>query len=233
MDAIVLAGGFGTRLQQLVKDIPKPMALINNRPFLEYLLNYLKLNKIQKIILSVGYKHEVIFDYFKTNFNNIELVYSIEDEPLGTGGGIKKATELVQDDTFFVINGDTLFDIDLTNMLDYHNNNNCDITIALKYFNDNSRYGSVKIDDKNKVTGFIEKNEKSCQSFINGGIYIINKIKFNTVNLPYKFSFEKDFLEKYYNVLNIQGLSFNNYFLDIGIPQDYNIAQNDFKHLKY
>ena len=105
--------------------------------------------------------------------------------------------------------------------------------IELKYFNENSRYGSVKIDDKNKVTGFIEKNEKSCQSFINGGIYIISKRKFNTVNLPYKFSFEKDFLEKYYNVLNIHGLSFNNYFIDIGIPQDYNIAQNDFKQLKY
>ena len=233
MEAIVLAGGLGTRLQGVISDIPKPMALINERPFLEYLLNYLNKNKIQKVILSVGYKHEVIFDYFHNEYKNLELIYSVEDEPLGTGGGIMKATGFIENEIYFVINGDTLFDVDLKHLYHYHIDNDTDLTLALKYMSKNSRYGSVSVDKDKNVTGFVEKNEIASESYINGGIYLINKNAFNKADFPEKFSFEKDFLEKYYKTLKFKGLSYNNYFLDIGIPEDYKLAQTQFKELEY
>lgn len=233
MEAIVLAGGLGTRLKNVINDIPKPMALINKRPFLEYMLNYLDKSKIQKVILSVGYKHEVIYNYFKDKYKNLDLIYSVEDEPLGTGGGIMKATNFIENDIYFVINGDTMFDIDLKHLYHSHLDADADVSIALKYMNENSRYGSVKIDAQNKVTGFVEKSNIPSQSYINGGIYLIMKNKFNKDDYPAKFSFEKDYLEKQFNTININGFAYNNYFLDIGIPEDYKLAQKEFKELDY
>ncbi|MFX0195930.1 MAG: sugar phosphate nucleotidyltransferase, partial [Candidatus Hodarchaeota archaeon] len=108
-ETIILAGGSGTRLQKVVQDVPKPMADINGSPFLEYLLCYLNKQEIKKVILSVGYKYRVIQDYFGTEYKDLVLEYSIEKEPLGTGGGIKKALNLVKSDDVYIINGDTFF----------------------------------------------------------------------------------------------------------------------------
>ena len=113
MEAIVLAGGLGTRLRSVVSELPKPMAPVGDKPFLEYILKYLKKNGIDKVVLSVGYKWETIKEYFGDSFEDIELVYSIENEPLGTGGAIKQAMEYVSDVNVFIVNGDTFFDIDL------------------------------------------------------------------------------------------------------------------------
>jgi len=118
METIILAGGFGTRLQKVVKELPKPMASINDRPFLEYLMNYLKNYGIKRVILSLGYKHEIIKNHFQNNFNSIEIEYAIEKEALGTGGGIKYAFDLLKGDSALVVNGDTLFDIDLEKFID-------------------------------------------------------------------------------------------------------------------
>lgn len=219
---IILAGGFGTRLKKIVKDTPKPMAKIETKPFLEILLNYLKNQGIKKIILSVGYKKEIIINYLKNSFNDLDIIYSIEDAPLKTGGAIKKALNLVENDFSFVLNGDTFFDIDLKKFKNFHIKNNADISIALKKLQNFNRYGSVELDN-NKIINFNEKKFTKC-GYINGGIYILNK---NILNNEDKiFSFE-EYLSK--TDKKIYGLVFDNYFIDIGLPTDYLKAQKELK----
>ncbi|MCR6582726.1 nucleotidyltransferase family protein [Campylobacter insulaenigrae] len=221
MQAIVLAGGFGTRLQSVIKDLPKPMAPINGKPFLEYLLQYLQKQGIKEVILSVSYKYELIQEYFKDKFENINIIYNIEKELLGTGGAIKDALKFVKNETF-VLNGDTFFDIDLNKLF----LNGSKICIALKQMRDFDRYGVIEIDKNNIIKSFKEKTYIK-QGLINGGIYLISKDIFNNFNLDNKFSFE-EFLQENYKKLNINSVVFDDYFIDIGIPQDYNRGVNDF-----
>lgn len=224
MEAIVLAGGFGTRLQSVVKDVPKPMADINGKPFLEYILTYLANNGVKKIILSVGYKKEIIENYFGNSYKKMEIVYSKEDEPLGTGGAIKKALNFCESENILVLNGDTFFEVNLQTLMKEHQKTDADVTISLKKMYNFDRYGKVIV-EKNRVISFTEK-EFSSSGLINGGVYIIRKdILDNTED---KFSFEQDFLEKKISSLNISSYIDEAYFIDIGIPQDYQKAIYDF-----
>jgi len=231
-EAIILAGGLGTRLRKVVKDVPKPMADINGKPFLWYLLNYLNNQGIEKVILSVGYKYEIIKSYFGDKFKNLKIIYSIEKELLGTGGAIKKALSLVEGDEAFVLNGDTFFDIDLNNFYNLHKNKKSILSIALKYMCNFSRYGRVLINENNKIIAFEEKKFYK-EGYINGGIYILKKDIFKGTELESKnkFSLEKDLLENYYKVSNFYGFPFNAFFIDIGIPEDYEICKIKFKRL--
>lgn len=224
MEAIVLAGGLGTRLQSVVSDVPKPMAPIEDKPFLEYILKYLKKNSISKVILSVGYKWEIIQEYFGNNFDGIELVYSVEDEPLGTGGAIKKAMSKVSNDKVYIINGDTFFNVNL-NKLELVNNSK--LVLSLKNMQDFDRYGCVESDENNFVTKFTEKSYRKIGN-INGGIYLASKDIFDDFDLETVFSFE-EFMEYNLKKLNISSMVFDNYFIDIGIPQDYEKAQKEIK----
>lgn len=224
MEAIVLAGGFGTRLQSVVTDVPKPMAPINGKPFLEYILKYLKKNCVTKVVLSVCYKWETIKDYFGNNFEDVELVYVVEDEPLGTGGAIKKSLNEIKNQNVYIINGDTFFNIEL-NLLKLQNNET--IEIALKNMVDFDRYGCVEQNDKGIVSDFTEKGYKK-EGNINGGIYLINKNIFDSYNISTKFSFE-EFMQNNFKKLNIKTKIFDNYFIDIGIPEDYEKAQSEIK----
>jgi len=229
MKAIILAGGLGTRLKGVIGEIPKPMALINNTPFLEYLLQNLNYSIIDEVILSVGYKYEVIEKYFGNEFNGIPLKYSIEQKPLGTGGGISLAMkEIHSNEPILILNGDTYFDFNLEKFYNFHKNKNSDFSLCLKEMKKFDRYGSVTVNDNNKVISF---NEKKYLEFglINCGVYLINKSKFDNLNHPVKFSFEKDYMEKYTNQLNFYGHISNGYFIDIGIPEDYQKAQNELK----
>jgi D-glycero-alpha-D-manno-heptose 1-phosphate guanylyltransferase len=223
MEAIVLAGGFGTRLQKVVSNVPKPMALINNKPFLYYLLKLLQKNNIDKVILSVGYKWEIIKDYFGEKFEDIELVYSIENEPLGTGGAIKKAIDYLENDQSYVLNGDTFFNISLNELKLFENSK---IILALKRMQNFDRYGNVKIDKYGNIIAFEEK-KYTKNGNINGGIYLLKKDVFDVFDLPKTFSFE-EFLETNYKKLNAKGKIFDDYFIDIGIPEDYEKAKKDF-----
>ncbi len=219
MKAVILAGGLGTRLRSVISDIPKPMADINGLPFLEYLFRYLTKYNIDEVVLAVGYKHDVIENHFHDNYKDIKIVYSIEDEPLGTGGAIKKASKLLQDNNILIINGDTFFDIDLDKFYDNHIKSKSLISIASKEMFDFDRYGSLDINN-NKVISFNEKKYLN-KGIINGGIYIINKQIFDNIDLI-KFSFEKEILEKN---KNIYAFLFDGFFIDIGIPEDYLKAQ--------
>jgi D-glycero-alpha-D-manno-heptose 1-phosphate guanylyltransferase len=228
MEAIVLAGGFGTRLQKVVNNVPKPMAPINDKPFLFYLLKFLQKNSIDRVILSVGYKWEIIKEYFGEKFDNIDLIYSMENEPLGTGGAIKKALSYLENDQSYVLNGDTFFNISLNEL---RLNKNSKIILALKKMQNFDRYGNVKIDDNGSIIAFEEKKFTENGN-INGGIYFLRKNIFDEFDLPKKFSFE-EFLEENYKKLNAKGKIFNNYFIDIGIPKDYEKAKKDFSEKSF
>lgn len=225
--AIILAGGLGTRLRSVINDIPKPMAPVNGKPFLHYLFQYLQRQKIYKAVLSVGYKSELIAEFFGDEYLGIKIQYSVEEEPLGTGGGIKKAFQLV-DDYAFVLNGDTYFDVNLNELKDFYLHTKGDISLSLKLMQNFDRYGTVQIGEANRISRFEEKKFME-QGLINGGVYCFSKGLFDRIHVAEKFSFEKDVLEKYCTEMNFTGKVFDNYFIDIGIPEDYEKAQRDFK----
>ncbi|MFK0381200.1 D-glycero-D-manno-heptose 1-phosphate guanosyltransferase [Campylobacter coli] len=220
MQAIVLAGGLGTRLRSVVQDLPKPMAPINGKPFLAFVLEHLKKQGITEIILSVSYKYELIQEYFKDEFHGMKIHYNIEKELLGTGGAIKDALKLVKNEVY-VVNGDTFFDIDLKKLV----LNGSKICIALKQMQNFDRYGTVNVDEQGIVTSFEEKVFKK-QGLINGGIYLLKKDIFDEFSLEKKFSFE-EFLQENYKSLKIQTQIFDDYFIDIGVPKDYKEFIND------
>jgi len=229
VEAIILAGGFGTRLQRVVSDLPKSMALINDKPFLEYLLNFLTGQGIEKVILSVGYKREIIQDHFKSRYKQLSISYAVEEDPLGTGGGILNAISQVEGNEVFAMNGDSMFRIDLQAMQHLHEKTEADLTMALRYLDDTARFGTVQINPEKRVIGFYEKNEDSDPGYINGGIYLINKKFLQSSSFEKKFSLEKDCFEKCYRNSRIFGYPAKGYFLDIGIPEDYMLAQDEFK----
>lgn len=225
LEAIVLAGGLGTRLRSVVSDLPKPMAPIGDKPFLEYILKYLQKNGITRVILSVGYKWETIEEYFGDRFENIELIYSVEDEPLGTGGAIKKAMNQVKNSQVYIINGDTFFDVDLKSLV---LEDNSKLILSLKHMTNFDRYGCVESDDNNLVKAFTEKGYIESGN-INGGIYLASKNIFDNFDLDEKFSFE-EFMQVNFKELKISVKVFANYFIDIGIPEDYQTAQSEIKN---
>lgn len=226
-EAIVLAGGFGTRLKHLLDDRPKPMAPINGRPFLEILFDYLCLNSIERIILSTGYMSEYIEKYFGNSYKSATLIYSVEDEPLGTGGAIIKALRLSHEENILVTNGDTLFRVDLKDFELYHISKSSDITIALRDIADCRRYGTIIMDDNGRVSSFSEKREESVPGTINGGVYLIRKTVFDGRKLPYAFSLEKDLFSSHTGDLRIYGRVSDGYFIDIGTPDDYKKAEDE------
>jgi D-glycero-alpha-D-manno-heptose 1-phosphate guanylyltransferase len=220
MEAIVLAGGLGTRLRSVVTDLPKPMAPIGDKPFLEYILRYLESNGIKRVILSVGYKWETIENYFGNNFNGIELVYSVEDKPLGTGGAIKKAMSQVLTEEVYIINGDTFFNIDLKSLV---LEDKSKLILSLKHMKNFDRYGCVESDANSLITAFTEKGYRDIGN-INGGVYLSSINIFDGFKLENIFSFE-EFMQNNFKELKISSRVFENYFIDIGIPEDYEKAQ--------
>lgn len=225
MEAIILAGGFGTRLRHVVSDIPKPMAPVCDRPFLEYILNYLQQNGIIRVVLATGYKHEAIESHFGASYKNMELIYSVEDTPLFTGGAIKKALKSCNESSVYVINGDTFFDVDLETMYQFHIAQCSDLTIAMKHMERFERYGTLELDG-DRITGFREK-QKTTGGYINGGIYLMRRDLLEQI-AEEKFSFESDFMEKKVNELSFVAFESKGYFIDIGVPEDYAKAQVDF-----
>ncbi|KHD35747.1 nucleoside-diphosphate-sugar pyrophosphorylase [Clostridium acetobutylicum] len=221
MQALILVGGLGTRLRSVVKDRPKPMALVENKPFLEYLIRKLKSNGISDIILATGYMSEFIENYFKDGSEfGVNIVYSKETTQLGTAGAIKNAEEYLKEE-FFVLNGDTYFDVDFEAAYKFHKNNKSYFTMILRETSDASRYGAVECSDDNRVVSFIEKGGISKSNYINGGIYIVKKDIFKEVEREKKVSLETEIIPKVLGEEVIYGYKCNNYFIDIGVPEDY------------
>lgn len=222
---LVLAGGFGTRLKSVVPDLPKPLADVSGKPFLWWLLRHLENEGAKNVYLSVGYLHEYIQDFFGSSFNQMNLHYIVETEPLGTGGAILNACQQIPEHEILVLNGDTLAIVDLNEFIDFSTSYTSKLFMAVGKVKDASRYGTVIINENNRITGFSEKGNAS-DGLINAGIYLINKTIFSELDLPAKFSFEVDLLSKHNAQLNIIGYDKVSDFIDIGIPDDYVLAQN-------
>lgn len=219
MKVIILSGGFGTRLREVIKDTPKPLSQVGGRPFLEYLILQLVKRDIKKIILSVGYKREMIKSYFGIGDQwDVQITYSEEDIPLGTGGALKKAAQLIDDKQFVVMNGDSFLDIDFAKFINFHKSKQAMATLALAYVEDVGRYGKVEIDGNRDVQRFIEKGA-SGEGFINGGIYIFNR---NVIDIipDGNVSIEKDILPLFIG-RGLYAMPVNGFFVDIGIPESY------------
>jgi D-glycero-alpha-D-manno-heptose 1-phosphate guanylyltransferase len=229
-EAIILAGGLGTRLRSAVPDLPKCMAPINGKPFISYVIKHLQKQGITHFIFSLGYKNEAVEQYLQTDFPSLFYKASIEDEPLGTGGAIKKALAKAKEKSVLVANGDTLFKIDVNVLAGFHTLSGANCTLSLKPMKNSDRYGVVEVDKDNVIKSFKEKQfyESGC---INGGMYALHCNKFLDEDLPEKFSFEKDYLEAYYDKRRMFGLMQDEYFIDIGIPEDYERAQIELKEL--
>ena len=231
MEAIILAGGLGTRLRSVVADVPKCMAPINNIPFISFIITYLQNEGVEKFIFSLGYKSEIVINFLDEKFTPLNKKYSIETEPLGTGGAIKKACEHATDNEVIVVNADTIFNVNLSTLLYFHKENKASCTLALKELQNFDRYGIVELNTNHSIFKFKEKQFCTVGN-INGGVYILNVTDFLSKELPTKFSFEKDYLEKYVIENRFYGSTFENYFIDIGIPQDYKKFEEDYNLIR-
>ncbi|GAB3415945.1 HAD-IIIA family hydrolase [Niabella aquatica] len=226
-EAIILAGGLGTRLRSAVPDLPKCMAPVAGRPFLYYVINYLRMQGIDKIVFSLGYMHDVILQWLQQEFSSLDYDYVIEDEPLGTGGAIRFALQKTTAENVFIANGDTLFHFDAQSMLVQHLQHNATCTLALKPMYNFDRYGVVTLSKNNTVSSFKEKQYYES-GLINAGLYLIHKKAFFSKSFTTKFSFEKDYLQQFVGEAHFSGIAWDTYFIDIGIPEDYNRAQTEF-----
>ena len=225
MKVVILAGGFGTRLQSVVKDVPKPMADIKGSPFLDLLMQKMVQEGASSFVLCVSYKKESIIEYFGDSFYDTPIYYSIEEEPLGTGGAIKQAFEQFGLDRALVLNGDTYVDMDYHAFYKQMQNEN--FAMVLKEVDNASRYGRVET-QFGHVTSFCEKKESIQSGFINVGVYIVSK-EILLGELSEKFSFEKDILEIRVSSLEPKFFIANEYFVDIGIPESYELACSELK----
>lgn len=230
-EAIILAGGLGTRLRPLISDVPKCLAPINGKPFLHYLIIYLRKCGIEHFIFSVGYMHEKIGDYLKSNYPDLKYQLALEEEPLGTGGAISLAIEKSKENNVLVCNGDTMFKVDIEALATFHLDKNAVCTLSLKPMVDFDRYGVVTLREDESVESFKEKQFYNS-GLINGGVYALNRDYFLKENLLKKFSFEKDYLEvkvnrESGNNPDIFGFIQDKYFIDIGIPEDYERAKTE------
>lgn len=233
-EAIILAGGLGTRLRSAVPDLPKCMAPVEGKPFLSYIIDYLLKQGVEKFIFAVGYKSEAIEAFLKIKFSasteaqtqGPRYQLSLEKEPLGTGGAIRLACTVAEGPTVLVLNGDTFFGIDTIALAAAHIEKNAHCTLCLKPMQNFDRYGAVELGPGGRIAHFREK-QFYRQGLINGGVYALDADRFLADALPSVFSFEKDWLEKNDPSRPLYGLVQDGYFIDIGIPADYERAQRE------
>lgn len=221
MQALILAGGAGTRLRSVLAGLNKPMAPLAGRPFLEYLLIQLKKHEIDEVTLCVGYKADLIQAYFGRGDGwGMQVSYSYETALRGTAGALKLAEGLVRDEDFFVMNGDSLFDIDLHALMHYHRDMKALATLALAYVDDVQRYGAVGLNESGRIVSFTEKREGNTGGLINGGVYVFAREILDFIPGGQPVSLEQDILPKIIG-RDLYGLPLPGYFVDIGVPADY------------
>ncbi|HUR10114.1 MAG TPA: nucleotidyltransferase family protein [Flavitalea sp.] len=230
-EAIVLAGGLGTRLRPAVSDVPKCLAPVAGKPFLSYVIDHFRNEGVEQFIFSLGYKHELIEDFILSEFPELSHQKFIEKEPLGTGGAVYAACGLAEEKSVLIINGDTLFRINLRKLIPFHFMTGAHCTLSLKPMQNFDRYGAVRLYPDYRVQSFEEKKFHETGN-INGGVYALNATQFRKESFDEVFSFERDYLEKHLPDRRIYGVIQNEYFIDIGIPEDYDRAGKELPALK-
>jgi NDP-sugar pyrophosphorylase family protein len=225
-DAVILAGGFGTRLAAVVADVPKPMAPIAGRPFLERQLDYLIGQGIERVVLAVGYKREVIQKHFGLRYRSLRLVYSIESEPLGTGGALRQAFAEQGLQRAFALNGDTYCTASLAAVAQAHMQAARAATLTLVPVENAGRYGAVELNTAGRIAAFREKDPAPKPGLINAGIYALEKAVFALGPSAACFSFEQAVLQAHAAAQGFAGyVAQGAVFIDIGIPEDFYRAQ--------
>lgn len=234
MEAVVLAGGLGTRLRKTVRGLPKSLAPIGKFPFLSYLLGWLQSQGIAEVILAVGHRRKAIVHHYSEHRPlGIRLRYSVENTPLGTGGALRNVRPLLVGEEFFVLNGDSIFDVDLQQMLAFHRRHRSEATLALASPPKAGRYGSVLLSTQGRIKAFVEKGATSStrtsgrpnlSHWISGGLYLMNKSVFRHMPRRQEISLEKEVFPRLIGG-PFYGFPSKGYFIDIGVPEDYRRAQ--------
>ena len=230
MQAILLAGGLGTRLRSVVSDRPKPMALIEGRPFMEYVVRGLVRHGITDIVFAVGYKGSMVEEHFRDGSElGIHAAYAYEEELLGTAGAIKNAGRLVTEERFFVLNADTYYRLDYSRLMKLQAEKRLDMALVLREAEDISRYGAATLTD-GMLTGFNEKLEGGKRpGTINGGVYLMDRRLLEEIPEG-KVSLEQEMIPCWMKEgKRLGGFVNEGYFIDIGIPEDYFRIQEDVK----
>ena len=222
MEGIVLAGGFGTRLREVVPDLPKPMAPIGGRPFLEILLSTLARKGFTRVVLSLGFMAEKIIAHFGESYAGMHLVYEVESRPLGTGGAIRAALNRCESDHVFIFNGDTYLDLEVDELESLWQARRHPVIVVRKV-PDTARYGRVEMSD-GRINAFLEKG-MSGAGLINAGCYVLPKGALDDFALGQPFSLETEFFIKYLQRIWFDGFVTHGLFIDIGVPDDYALAQ--------
>lgn len=222
-EAVVLAGGLGTRLRDVIGDLPKPLAMVAGRPFLFWLLAYLEQEGIQRVLLSVGFRHEEIRKVIGTVFGRMRLEYVVEDAPRGTGGAIALALQHCSDSRVLCLNGDTYFEVDIGGMA--AGTAGADVAIALRQVDDVGRFGAVSCEE-GRIVGFAEKQAQG-QGLISGGTYLLDRLRVAAQLAPGASSFEQDFLARRLHDMKFVGFVSGGYFIDIGVPESFAQAQKE------
>jgi D-glycero-alpha-D-manno-heptose 1-phosphate guanylyltransferase len=226
MEAIILAGGLGTRLRSRVADRPKPMAEVAGKPFAAWLLDYLAGQGVTAIIFSLGYRGEAIAEYFGTHYAGLAIRYAVEETPLGTGGAIHLALAESRQDPVWVVNGDTMLCLDYQAMwLAHHSRAAPPMTMALRRVAETGRYGGVDVSG-DRVTGFTAGGTSGA-GLINSGVYLLSPRLFDGHGLAAAFSLERDFLPLAARQGRIRAFVTEGWFIDIGVPEDYDRAQTE------
>jgi mannose-1-phosphate guanylyltransferase len=223
--AVVLVGGEGTRLRPLTYFTVKAMVPVLNKPFIEYIIRHLSHHNINEIILAIGYKPDSITGYFSDESQlYAKLIYSVETDPLGTAGAIKKAEAYIIDNTVFAMNGDVFTDLNFTEMLNFHKNRGAKVTIALTPVEDPTRFGVVETDSNQRVTRFVEKpkREQVICNMINAGVYIIETEVLKRIPEGKRCMFEHDiFPSLLAEGEPVFGYTTDAYWIDMGTPEKY------------
>lgn len=227
MQAVLLAGGLGTRLKSVVSDRPKPMALIDGRPFMEYVVRDLLKDGIDHIIFAVGYKGGMVEEYFKDGSEfGFKALYSYEEELLGTAGAIKLAGRLAEDHQLLVINADTFYRVDYRRLAQVKEEQGLDLALVLRQVEDVSRYGEVIL-EHNRLIGFNEKSSEARPGTINGGVYLIERSLLDEIP-DGRVSLEQEMIPGWMGEeKRLGGMVGEGYFMDIGIPEDYYQFEQD------
>ncbi len=224
LEAVILAGGLGTRLRSVVCDRPKPMALVNGQPFVAYLVKTLKDQGVERIVFSTGFLAHQVSDYFGTGDRwGIEIAYSQETEPLGTGGAVRLALEQIQAEQFLVLNGDSYCPFDLKSLLNFHRQRQARATLLLAPVEDCSRYGSVVIDREGSVLAFQEKQAGLGAGLVNAGVYVLDWQTVKAIPSRCKVSLETEFFPSLVG-RGLYATSSQSKLLDIGTPESYALA---------
>ena len=227
MQAILLAGGLGTRLRSVVSDRPKPMALIQDKPFLEYVVMELRRQGVDRIIFAVGYKGEMVEAYFGDGRAwGLSVCYAYEKELLGTAGAIKNAARFLKEEETLVLNGDTFYRMDYSRLFAMKKERSLDMGLVLRRVSDVSRYGEAVLED-GRLVSFNEKTQSARPGTINGGVYLMSSGLIREIP-DGKVSLENHMIPRWMKEgRRLGGFVNDGYFIDIGIPEDYFQFQRD------